>query len=163
MRFRFQTNEVAPPLYVLDGDLNDDLPILIAEVSDDQVELGRYHYDDGMWVREAGSDRDGRDVVMTRDGATRLVTALADVPNESRSEVLVALAQLSPRDRAVLRARCGVGDAPRSLRDIALDMELAVERVRTIEATALAKIRGLSAEARHHWLRVLTETSDETG
>jgi RNA polymerase sigma factor (sigma-70 family) len=58
------------------------------------------------------------------------------------------LAKLSPRERAVVRARYGLDDPPRTLRDVGVELGISPERVRQIEERALRKLRE-AAEPRH--------------
>jgi RNA polymerase sigma factor (sigma-70 family) len=58
------------------------------------------------------------------------------------------LATLSPRERAVVRARYGLDEAPRTLRDVGAELGISPERVRQIEERALRKLRE-AAEPRH--------------
>lgn len=58
------------------------------------------------------------------------------------------LAMLGPRERAVVRARYGLDDAPRTLRQVGRELGISPERVRQIEARALCKLRE-AAEPQH--------------
>ena len=58
------------------------------------------------------------------------------------------LATLSPRERAVVRARYGLDDTARTLRDVGAELGISPERVRQIEERALRKLRE-AAEPRH--------------
>jgi RNA polymerase primary sigma factor len=57
------------------------------------------------------------------------------------AELPTLLSALMPREREVLRARFGLGDAPaQTLREVAADVGLSAERVRQIEQCALGKL-----------------------
>ena len=51
------------------------------------------------------------------------------------------LACLDDRERLVVQARYGVGEAPRTLRELSVVLGLSAERVRQIEQCALARMR----------------------
>ncbi|MCU1400869.1 MAG: polymerase, sigma 70 subunit, RpoD subfamily [Acidimicrobiales bacterium] len=53
----------------------------------------------------------------------------------------VQLARLNERERTVLRARFGLGDAPQTLSELGETMHLTKEGIRQIEARALGKLR----------------------
>jgi RNA polymerase sigma factor (sigma-70 family) len=52
-----------------------------------------------------------------------------------------AFATLSPRERGVVRGRYGIDGHPRSLRELAAELGVSVERARQIEQTAMRKLR----------------------
>jgi len=60
---------------------------------------------------------------------------------ELRSTVAEILGTLTEREAAVLRSRFGIGEEPRTLRDIGEDLGVQQERIRQIEAKALRKLR----------------------
>jgi RNA polymerase primary sigma factor len=53
---------------------------------------------------------------------------------------------LEERERAVIRSHYGLGQEPRTLREIGAGLELTAERARQIEAAALAKLRQALAQ-----------------
>jgi RNA polymerase primary sigma factor len=55
---------------------------------------------------------------------------------------------LDERERSVLRGHYGLGQAPQTLSEIGASLGLTAERVRQIEAGALAKLRAAAAQAR---------------
>ncbi|HEV2473603.1 MAG TPA: sigma-70 family RNA polymerase sigma factor [Chthonomonadales bacterium] len=59
-----------------------------------------------------------------------------------RDEIMIALDELTPRERDVILLRYGLsGDEPRTLEEVGQALEVTRERVRQIEATALIKLR----------------------
>ncbi len=87
-----------------------------------------------------------------REGEGSLEDLVADDRAESPFEAVAAgigrsvlddvLRCLTDRERAVLRARFGLGGAaPRTLEDVGRDFDLTRERIRQIEAKALTKLR----------------------
>lgn len=59
-----------------------------------------------------------------------------------REDIIAAFAQLSPRERDVLRLRFGIDDGrPRTLEEVAQLFGVTRERVRQLEAKALRKLR----------------------
>ena len=62
-----------------------------------------------------------------------------------RSAIQRALAQLAPRESKILKMHYGLeaGSTPRTLEEIGQDLSVTRERVRQIEAAALAKLREL--------------------
>ena len=56
-------------------------------------------------------------------------------------QVPALLACLDDRERLVVQARYGVGEAPRTLRELSVVLGLSAERVRQIEQCALARMR----------------------
>src|SRR6185369_13432766 len=62
-----------------------------------------------------------------------------------RSAIQRALAQLTPREAKILKMHYGLeaGSIPRTLEEIGQDLSVTRERVRQIEAAALAKLRAL--------------------
>jgi len=86
MRSEFYSHELAPPLFLVDGDIDDDLPIVIAELSGDSVSLGNYSYDDGRWLLQARGDEEGV-VTITAAGLERLAVAIRErAPVAARGE-----------------------------------------------------------------------------
>ena len=69
---------------------------------------------------------------------------------ELRESIDALLAQLSPRERAILVDHYGLGDAcpPRTLDQVGQHLGLSKERVRQIEVHALAKLRRIVSPAR---------------
>ncbi len=63
-----------------------------------------------------------------------------------RQALYVQLNRLSPKERLVLSARFGIGEAPLTLADIGDELDLTRERVRQIEARALSKLRHPTAK-----------------
>lgn len=88
MRFDFGPDDIRPPLYLIDGDTDGDLPLLMAEIDGDRVEVGRYFYADGRWLSEHGSDDGFRAAVLTRDGVARLAKALDDERKRANTAAL---------------------------------------------------------------------------
>ncbi len=71
-----------------------------------------------------------------------------------RDEIMVALSELTDRERDVIMLRYGLdGDEPRTLEEVGRALEVTRERVRQIESSALAKLRKRSRTRR---LRELT-------
>jgi RNA polymerase primary sigma factor len=59
-----------------------------------------------------------------------------------RDEIMLALDELTPREKDVILLRYGLlGDEPRTLEEVGRELEVTRERVRQIEASALAKLR----------------------
>ncbi len=59
-----------------------------------------------------------------------------------RDELMIALDELTPREKDVIMLRYGLdGDEPRTLEQVGKALEVTRERVRQIEASALAKLR----------------------
>ena len=59
-----------------------------------------------------------------------------------------ALAFLTPRERAVITLRYGIGDGrSRTLLEVGKELSISRERVRQLEVVALMKLRGLSGSA----------------
>jgi RNA polymerase primary sigma factor len=66
-----------------------------------------------------------------------------------REELRAVLATLSEREQRVLELRFGlVGDRPRTLEEVGKEFQLTRERIRQIEAKALAKLRRPAAPSR---------------
>lgn len=72
---------------------------------------------------------------------------IAAVDRSRRDAIKKALAHLTPREAKILRMHYGLdaGAEPRTLEEIGQDLAVTRERVRQIEASALAKLRELEA------------------
>jgi len=85
------------------------------------------------------------------DGGTSYEDFLADPRAEDAyddavwrievDQVPALMACLDDRERLVVRARYGVGEAPRTLRELSVVLGLSAERVRQIEQCALGRMR----------------------
>jgi RNA polymerase primary sigma factor len=73
-------------------------------------------------------------------------------------ELRAALASLGPRERQVLEMRFGLrGDAPRTLEEIGREFRLTRERIRQIEAKALARLRHPATPSNRRQLEALRQ------
>ena len=61
-------------------------------------------------------------------------------------DVFESINELDERERAVIRSHYGLGEEPRTLREIGAGLGLTAERARQIEAAALTKLREALAE-----------------
>lgn len=67
-----------------------------------------------------------------------------------------ALSSLTEREQNIIRKRFGLGeDAPHTLEDVGLELDVTRERVRQIEVKAIRKLRHPS---RSKWLRAFIES-----
>ncbi len=90
-------------------------------------------------TQEGVRDRPFQEIVADTDAAQGLDTVLQHDLQQCTQQ---ALACLKPREAEVLRRRFGLDGYPgETLRQIGLDLELSHERVRQIEAQALAKLK----------------------
>jgi RNA polymerase primary sigma factor len=88
---------------------------------------------------------------------TAISPAEAAIAEELRVQLHDALRMLSPREASILCERFGLdGNEPRTLEAIGRELQLSRERVRQLEAKALAKLRQFS---RHHRLRGLLDNT----
>jgi RNA polymerase primary sigma factor len=96
--------------------------------------------DEGL-ADEAGTTRTLRDVVADPDGESAYDHVLDEI------QVLELGGRLDDRERTVLWSHYGLGQrTPETLRTIGAGLGLTAERVRQIEADALAKLRAAAAE-----------------
>ncbi len=80
------------------------------------------------------------------------VAMLADI----KRNIDKALSSLTERERNIIRKRFGLGeDAPHTLEDVGLELDVTRERVRQIEVKAIRKLRHPS---RSKWLRAFIES-----
>ncbi|HZU68954.1 MAG TPA: sigma-70 family RNA polymerase sigma factor [Ktedonobacteraceae bacterium] len=86
--------------------------------------------------------------------ADTLEDSAAPAPAETASQHLLgeelhrALALLTPRERAVITLRYGIGDGrSRTLLEVGKELGISRERVRQLEVVALMKLRGISGNA----------------
>jgi RNA polymerase primary sigma factor len=95
-----------------------------------------------MPLEDAGAGRGGYDVAKFVSDE-QAVSAFDDVSQrEIKQRVASVLDELNARERTIIRMRFGIGrDAARTLEQIGERMFLSRERVRQIEAIALAKIK----------------------
>lgn len=87
--------------------------------------------------------------------ADTLEDGAAPAPAETASQHLLgeelhrALATLTPRERAVITLRYGIGDGrSRTLLEVGKELGISRERVRQLEVVALMKLRGISGNTR---------------
>ncbi|HLZ63501.1 MAG TPA: sigma-70 family RNA polymerase sigma factor [Ktedonosporobacter sp.] len=89
--------------------------------------------------------------------ADTLEDSTTPAPSETASQHLLgeelhrALALLTPRERAVITLRYGIGDGrSRTLLEVGKELGISRERVRQLEVVALMKLRGISGSAALH-------------
>jgi RNA polymerase primary sigma factor len=92
---------------------------------------------------DAPAARDGEgETLGDQVGDPRAGAAFDDLVTRLAGESLRHLpGDLSPRERAVLKARYGLGCEARTLREVAEELGVSAERVRQIEQQALGKLR----------------------
>ena len=79
------------------------------------------------------------DLIPSTDATNPMVEATRGA---LRDELMAALDELTPREKDVVMLRYGMdGDEPRTLEEVGRALEVTRERVRQIEASALAKLR----------------------
>lgn len=117
-----------------------DLGVTEAEVA---MMEGRLAGSDTSLNATQAGDEEGREWIdaLEDEGAqaAEVVQAAHDLA-ALRRDLAAAMGGLSPRERLILRAR-QLAEAPRTLSELGQEMNLSKERIRQLEAQALAKLR----------------------
>lgn len=104
----------------------------------------------------------GRIKAVTREVSESELVALTEAPraaalieydperkvadDERNAALQAAIAELTPREQAIIKARFGLDGPPRILDDIAKEFESSRDRIRQVEQKALRKLRARAGE-----------------